>query len=198
MSTKKRARRHEGRPAAPSRAAGAPPRALVATGKPLLPESRVARLVLTLLGLAAIAVIVIGADFVFGALMSPAASSPSAASSQPAAASSQVSHWTNITPDQLAQMLQNKDFTLLNVKTPYMGEIDGTDLWIPYDQVAARASELPADKGAKIVVYCRTGTTSAIAAQTLLNLGYTNVWNLEGGMTAWTASGRSLVNKNRG
>jgi rhodanese-related sulfurtransferase len=83
------------------------------------------------------------------------------------------------------------------VKTPYIGEIEGTDLYIPYTQLAARASELPADKGAKILVYCRTGTTSAIAAQTLIDLGYTNIWNLDGGMVAWEASGRTLVNKNR-
>jgi len=101
--------------------------------------------------------------------------------------------WTNITPDKLAAMLDQKDFTLLNVKTPYMGEIAGTDLYIPYDQVAARATELPTDKAAKIVVYCRSGHESAMAAQTLIDLGYTNIDNLDGGMTAWTTSGRSLV-----
>lgn len=109
----------------------------------------------------------------------------------------QGGHWTNVTPDRLAQMLTNKDFTLLNVKTPYSGEIDGTDLYIPYDQLNARASELPSGKSAKILVYCRSGVESAQAAQTLLNLGYTNVWNLDGGMNAWQASGRTLVNKNR-
>ena len=107
-------------------------------------------------------------------------------------------HWTNITPDKLAAMLGTKDFTLLNVKTPYIGEIAGTDLYIPYDEVAARATELPKDKGAKIVVYCRSGNESAIAAQTLVDLGYTNIDNLDGGMNAWTASGRSLVQLNRG
>ncbi len=104
-----------------------------------------------------------------------------------------MGRWTNITPDKLASMLDHKDFTLLNVKTPYIGEIAGTDLYIPYDQVAARAAELPADKTAKIVVYCRSGHESAIAAQTLIDLGYTNIDNLDGGMTAWTDSGRSLV-----
>ena len=94
-------------------------------------------------------------------------------------------------------MLKSKDFTLVNVKTPYIGEIDGTDLYIPYDQIASRVSELPADKGAKILVYCRSGVESAQAAQTLLNLGYTNVWNLDGGMNAWTAAGGQLVQKNR-
>jgi phage shock protein E len=101
--------------------------------------------------------------------------------------------WTNITPDKLASMLDHKDFTLLNVKTPYIGEIAGTDLYVPYDQVAARAAELPTDKTAKIVVYCRSGHESAIAAQTLIDLGYTSIDNLDGGMTAWTDSGRSLV-----
>lgn len=101
--------------------------------------------------------------------------------------------WTNIAPDTLASKLKTKDFTLLNVKTPYIGEIDGTDLYIPYTDLAARASELPANKAAAIVVYCRSGHESAIAAQTLLDLGYTNIDNLDGGMTAWTASGRSLV-----
>jgi rhodanese-related sulfurtransferase len=109
----------------------------------------------------------------------------------------QGGHWTNVTPDRLTQMLTQKDFTLVNVKTPYIGEIDGTDLYIPYDQLSARASQLPADKSSKILVYCRSGVESAQAAQTLLNLGYTNVWNLDGGMNAWQSSGRTLVQKNR-
>jgi len=105
--------------------------------------------------------------------------------------------WTNVTPDRLAQMLQTKDFTFVNVKTPYVGEIDGTDLYIPYDQLTARASQLPQAKDAKILVYCRSGAESAIASQTLLSLGYKNVWNLDGGMNAWQSSGRTLVQKNR-
>ena len=106
-------------------------------------------------------------------------------------------HWTNITPDTLASMMKQKDFTLLNVKTPYIGEIAGTDLYIPYTQVQARAGQLPADKTAKVVVYCRSGNESAIAAQTLIDLGYTNIDNLDGGMNAWTSSGRPIVQQNR-
>ncbi|HEY6057447.1 MAG TPA: rhodanese-like domain-containing protein [Candidatus Limnocylindrales bacterium] len=106
-------------------------------------------------------------------------------------------HWTNIAPDRLEAMLDNKDFTLLNVKTPYVGEIVGTDLYIPYDALTSRAAELPVDKGARVVVYCRTGRQSAIAAQTLIDLGYTNVGNLDGGMAAWIASGGQLVSRDR-
>jgi len=101
--------------------------------------------------------------------------------------------WTNVTPAKLTSMLKTKDFTLLNVKTPYVGEIAGTDLYIPYTDLTARVTELPTDKAAKIVVYCRSGNESAIAAQNLLDLGYTNIDNLDGGMTAWTAGGGKLV-----
>ncbi len=105
--------------------------------------------------------------------------------------------WTNVTADRLAGMLRAKDFTLVNVKTPYIGEISGTDLYIPYDQLTTRKAELPQSRSAKILVYCRSGAESRLAAQTLIDLGYTNVWNLDGGMNAWTASGRSLVNLGR-
>ncbi len=103
--------------------------------------------------------------------------------------------WTNIDANTLADMLKAKDFTLLNVKTPYIGEIDGTDLYIPYDQLTARAAELPTDRTAKVVVYCRSGNESRVAIKTLIDLGYTNIWNLDKGMESWTASGRALVQK---
>jgi rhodanese-related sulfurtransferase len=163
-----------------------------------------------------VTVVVIAADLVFGSIFgtsggaatpSPTASPSNGqmATATPTASSTQFGvvvqgeggYWTNVTPDQLAEMLAHKDFTLLNVKKPYYAEIEGTDLYIPYDQLAARASELPSDKNAKILIYCRTGTTSKIGAQTLLDLGYTDIWNLDGGMVAWTASGRTLVNLNR-
>jgi len=106
--------------------------------------------------------------------------------------------WRNIDADTLASMLQAKDFTLLNVKVPYIGEIEGTDLYIPYTDLAPRAAELPRDKAARIVVYCRAGNESRVAAQTLLDLGYGNVWNLDKGIESWVASGRAIVQKNRG
>jgi len=150
--------------------------------------------------LVAVLVLVAGLYVLLGGMGgSGAASQPNSSSSIAAdvVVQGKGGTWTNITPDRLARMMQNKDFTLLNVKTPYIGEIDGTDLYIPYDQLTARASQLPSNKNAKIVVYCRSGNESAQAAQTLLDLGYTNIWNLAGGMNAWTDSGRSLVNRNR-
>ncbi len=53
--------------------------------------------------------------------------------------------------------------------------------------------ELPAAADAKIVVYCRSGSMSAVAAKSLAGLGYTNVWNLDGGMIAWDEAGYPLL-----
>jgi rhodanese-related sulfurtransferase len=213
MSSKKRSRAatrgSSGRPGSTSGARG-PAASESAESVFAAPTSTAGRLALLVGVLVLIAVVVIAADFLFGAISggngsaAPATSSPTATSAAPAT-SSQIGvvvqgkggHWTNVTADQLAGMLTHKDFTLVNVKTPYIGEIDGTDLYIPYDQLAAKASALPGNKGARILVYCRSGAESAIAAQTLLDLGYTNVWNLDGGMNAWQASGRTLVQKNR-
>ncbi len=101
--------------------------------------------------------------------------------------------YVNVTPAELRSMLEGKDFPLVNVHIPYEREIEGTDLFIPYDQVAERLDELPQERDAKIVLYCRSGSMSATAAEALVGLGYTNVWNLDGGMIAWERVGYPLL-----
>ncbi|MGB3717743.1 MAG: rhodanese-like domain-containing protein [Candidatus Promineifilaceae bacterium] len=101
--------------------------------------------------------------------------------------------YTDVSADGLASMLETKDFPLINVHIPYAGEIDGTDEFIPFDQIEENVDKLPADKDTKIVIYCRSGSMSGISARTLVELGYTDVWNLDGGMIAWEASGRPVL-----
>ncbi len=93
--------------------------------------------------------------------------------------------YTNVTPAELDTMLTNKDFTLVNVHTPFDGKIAQTDLFIPYDQIKQNLDKFPVDKNARIVLYCRSGHMSDIAAKSLITSGYTNIWNLAGGMVAW-------------
>ncbi len=97
----------------------------------------------------------------------------------------------------LASMLKAKDFPLINVHIPYEGEIEPTDQFIPYNEIEQHLSGLPADRAAKIVLYCRSGSMSAIAARALVRLGYTNVYNLDGGMIAWKNAGYPLADKKR-
>ena len=103
--------------------------------------------------------------------------------------------YTDVGAVDLAAMLKVKNLTLINVHVPYAGEIEGTDLFIPFDQVIERAAELPADKSARVVVYCRSGRMSAVAARALIDLGYRDVWNLDRGMKAWQRAGYPLAQK---
>ena len=101
----------------------------------------------------------------------------------------------DISAVELLAILEEKDFTLINVHTPYAGEISGTDSFVSFNQIGSNIGEFPSDKDAKIVLYCRSGGMSAIAAETLTGLGYTNVENLAGGMIAWEQAGYPLMRR---
>jgi len=82
---------------------------------------------------------------------------------------------------------------LINVHVPDEGSLPGTALDLPYDQVRARAADLPADRSTPLAIYCMSGNMSAVAGRELLVLGYADVIELDGGMRAWQASGRTLL-----
>lgn len=103
--------------------------------------------------------------------------------------------YRNIDSEQLWTMLQKKDFVLINVHIPYEGELPQTDLFIPFNAIDQNIDRLPQDKAARVVLYCRSGRMSAIASETMVNLGYTNVLNLKEGMYEWRQKGYSLLNK---
>lgn len=55
---------------------------------------------------------------------------------------------------------------------------------IPHTEIADRAEEELPDKEKNILVYCRSGNRSKIAAQILADLGYTGVFEF-GGINSW-------------
>jgi rhodanese-related sulfurtransferase len=100
--------------------------------------------------------------------------------------------YADISVEELAGLLESEEVTLVNVHIPYEGELPETDLFVPYDEVADHLDQLPA-KDATVVLYCRSGGMSTSAAQELVELGYTNVLEVDGGFKAWKAAGYELL-----
>ena len=100
--------------------------------------------------------------------------------------------YTNITPEELKRMLEKKDFLFVDVHVPEQKHIAGTDLFVPYNEIERNIDKFPSDKTKKIVLYCRSGSMSIEASQRLIDLGYKNIYNLQGGVYAWEAAGYSV------
>ena len=66
-----------------------------------------------------------------------------------------------------------------------VSSFDFVDLLEPHTSVASIADELPRDRD--ILVHCRSGGRSAHACRTLAQLGFSRLWNLEGGINGWAS-----------
>lgn len=102
-----------------------------------------------------------------------------------------------LNPQQLSAMLEKKDFAFINVHIPYEGELAQTDDFIPFNEIEANLNTFPQNKNAKIVLYCRSGHMSSLAAAELVQRGYTDVSHLEGGMVEWQKDGLPVLFEKR-
>jgi rhodanese-related sulfurtransferase len=100
--------------------------------------------------------------------------------------------YTDITPQQMVELTRERDYLIVNVHVPFEGEIHGTDLHIPFEEVDRHLASLDPAKDGGLLVYCRTGRMSRIAIDRLAQLGYTNMLHLDGGMNEWEAAGYAL------
>lgn len=93
---------------------------------------------------------------------------------------------TNISTTDLKIVLNDKNKQFVDVRTP--GEFKGNHIRgfknIPLQQLAQKAEkELTKDK--EVIVICQSGMRSQKASKMLKNLGFLNVTNVRGGMSAW-------------
>lgn len=93
----------------------------------------------------------------------------------------------HISTTLLKELLNDKNKQYIDVRTP--GEYIGNHIKgfknIPLNQITQKAEkELNKDK--EVIVICQSGMRSQQASKTLKKLGFTNVRNVKGGMSAWS------------
>lgn len=95
--------------------------------------------------------------------------------------------YKKITPKEAKALMDElESYVLLDVRTGTEfsdGHIEGAIL-LPLDELALRAGAMLPDRDAAILVYCRSGGRSRIAAQILAKMGYARVFDL-GGIIDW-------------
>ena len=99
-----------------------------------------------------------------------------------------------LSPSEFEKVIQNESIFLLNVHTPYQGQINGTDEIIEdWENIELYMDKLPKDTSIPIAVYCRSGRMSESVAEDLKAMGYQKIYDLDGGMNAWGESGREII-----
>lgn len=96
-----------------------------------------------------------------------------------------------LSPEEVDAWLNDsaKDIFLLDVRTEAeydSAHIDGSTL-IPVQSLADKITEIPQDK--PIVVICRSGNRSRMASNLLARKGFADIYNMRGGLLAWTREG---------
>jgi rhodanese-related sulfurtransferase len=100
-------------------------------------------------------------------------------------------HGGELEPEELAEMLEGGDVDLIDVRRPHeweAGRVPGAR-HIEVNDLPAEVEEL--DRERTIVLYCRSGSRSQLAAEALGAGGF-DAHALAGGISAWAAQGRPL------
>jgi phage shock protein E len=97
----------------------------------------------------------------------------------------------SMTPAELQALPRSADWQILDVRTPEEvaeGFIPAASHFLDFyaPDFATRLEKL--DRNKKWVVYCRSGKRSSQAAQLMIDKGFTQVYNLQGGISSWTGN----------
>ena len=95
--------------------------------------------------------------------------------------------YMNITAEEAKHIMDTEEgYIILDVRAQDeydQGHIPGA-IVIPHTEIETRAEEELTDKDQQVLVYCRSGRRSKLAADALLELGYTNIKEF-GGILDW-------------
>lgn len=98
-----------------------------------------------------------------------------------------------VNPTMFSELVKKGDGFLVDVHVPEQTHIPGTDALIPYNEINQNIDRLPKDKNTPILVYCRSGSMSRQATREIAKLGYTSVYELDGGINAYKQVNSEVV-----
>jgi len=105
---------------------------------------------------------------------------------------------SQMNPEELKSKMDSKQkFILIDLRTERehdAGYISGS-VWIPGGFLEYKVQDICKNSKAEIIVYCRRGGRALLAVKSLQQVGYKNVYNLEGGLYAWVEKEYSLYNQ---
>lgn len=111
---------------------------------------------------------------------------------------SEKNTYMNVNVTQAKEMIDRGEVFILDVRRPdeyASGHINNSTLLavqdIPANELDIKLKELPKDR--KILVYCRSGSRSVAASTILVNNGFSQVYNMQGGITGWMSAGYETV-----
>ncbi len=100
-------------------------------------------------------------------------------------------HWGLLTPEKAVDFIESLNPFILDVRTPEewaeTGVIPGA-VKITLTELDQHLNQLP-PKTRPVLVYCKAGLRGELALMYLKTLGYKNVKNIKGGLTAWLNAG---------
>jgi len=100
-------------------------------------------------------------------------------------------------PGEAVRVMNQEGSLVLDVRedNEFTGGRIGGARHIPLGVLKKKIKEIERFKESPVLVYCRTGARSAVAASQLVAAGFTDVTNLQGGIQAWQSAGLPVKKK---
>lgn len=112
-----------------------------------------------------------------------------------AACSSASAATEDVNVEEFASVIEGPGIVILDVRTPEefaQGHIAGSiNINVESPDFTSKLEQL--DKSQTYAVYCRSGRRSGVATQQMESLGFTSLYNMNGGVIDWAGAGFELV-----
>jgi len=112
-----------------------------------------------------------------------------------AACSSASAATEDVNVEEFASVIEGPGIVILDVRTPEefaQGHIAGSiNINVESPDFTSKVEQL--DKSQTYAVYCRSGRRSGVATQQMESLGFTSLYNMNGGVIDWAGAGFELV-----